>query len=126
MQNDPPSLPLKGALAVDTRDNRVGRVMATGDVPGAQGQWWLRPTGGGLEWSVPREYVAEIASGAEKWLRRCNKLPAEGILVGAADLRAVLVASEGVALDGDGMITWRGTAGEFTAKPVLPEPTLEA
>lgn len=126
MQNDPPSLPLKDALAVDTRDNRVGKVMATGDVPGAQGQWWLRPIGGGLEWSVPREHVAEIASGAEKWLRRCNKQPLEGILVGAADLRAVLVISEGVALSGDGTITWRGPAGEFTAKPVLSESALEA
>jgi hypothetical protein len=44
-------------LARDLRDDRVGEVMAEASTPGAKGQYWLRPVGGGTEWPVPVQEV---------------------------------------------------------------------
>lgn len=49
-------------LARDVRTNRVGVIMATPDELGTQRQFWLRPVGGGIEWTAPREYVQLLTS----------------------------------------------------------------
>jgi hypothetical protein len=64
-----------------------------------------------------------IAGTAEKWRRRCNGMPTEGILIDAAGLRAVLASSADVAAGTDGAITWRSNGRRFTAEPVLNEST---
>jgi hypothetical protein len=50
-------------LARDTRDGKVGEVMATPEQAGIK-TYWLRPVGGGVEYQVPREYI-EIIECAE-------------------------------------------------------------
>lgn len=67
------------------------------------------------------QVLDQITAVAEKWRRRCNGLPAEGIPVGADELRAVLTVSTGITVYDDGTITWRGPAGQFTAEPVRDE-----
>ena len=69
-----------------------------------------------------REMLDEITGVAEKWLRRCNRLPREGKLTDAATLRLVLAMSDAVAANSDGVITWRANGREFTAEPVRDEP----
>lgn len=64
----------------------------------------------------------EITAVAEKWLRRCNSQPPEGVLTGRADLRAVLAFSTDVAVYDDGTIVWTGAGRRFTAEPVRPAP----
>jgi len=59
---------------------------------------------------------------AEKYRRRCNGYPAEGILVGRADLRAVLATIAAVILGPGGVISWRVNGRGFTAEPVLDQP----
>lgn len=59
---------------------------------------------------------------AEKYRRRCNGKPAEGILVGRAELRAVLAVSAAVTLGPGGVITWRANGRGFSAEPVRDEP----
>jgi hypothetical protein len=63
----------------------------------------------------------QITATAEKWLRRCNGRPKAGILVGRANLRAVLAASKAIAVYDDGTITWQAVAGQFSAEPVQPD-----
>lgn len=65
MTGEPETLSV-GDLARDTRNERIGRVMATASTPGSKGRWWLRPPTGGLEWDVDREYLEPVtdASGA--------------------------------------------------------------
>lgn len=53
-------IPPVGAFAVDTRDGRVGQVMAV-DGPFVQ----LRPPGGGIEWDVPPQAVRAAQAGEE-------------------------------------------------------------
>jgi hypothetical protein len=62
----------------------------------------------------------EITAVAEKWLRRCNSQPPEGVLTSRADLRAVLAASTDVAVYDDGTIIWVGAGRQFSAEPVRP------
>jgi hypothetical protein len=59
---------------------------------------------------------------AEKYRRRCNGQPSEGILITAATLRVVLAAIAGVMVKPDGVIAWREDGREFTAEPVKEEP----
>lgn len=59
---------------------------------------------------------------AEKYRRRCNGKPAEGILIGGAELRTVLAFSAAVALGPGGVISWRANGRGFTAEPVQDEP----
>ena len=47
--------PEVGALARDTKRDKVGRVMAC-----TVGTVWLRPTGGGREWTARREDVEAL------------------------------------------------------------------
>lgn len=49
-------------LARDVRTDTIGEVMAKADEweKGSHGHYWLRPVGGGEEWSVPREFVQLI------------------------------------------------------------------
>jgi len=63
-------------------------------------------------------YLDEITSGTDRWLRRCNGKPAVGIPVSQHGLRIVLGDSRNVTVDADGVITWTGPAGTFTAEPV--------
>lgn len=72
-----------------------------------------RPTAAELE---------QLIATAEKWLRRCNGKPAEGIPVSGAQLRAVLDTSPGVRFDRQGRIAWRGDGRAFTAEPVHDAP----
>jgi hypothetical protein len=65
----------------------------------------------------------EITAVAEKWLRRCNGQPAEGILIDRATLRAVLAASAAVRVGPGGVVSWRSDGRGFTAEPVRDEPT---
>lgn len=67
------------------------------------------------------EKLNEIMVVAEKWLYRCNGKPDEGVLENAAGLRAVLASSSDVGVYPDGVITWTGPAGKFTAEPVRDE-----
>lgn len=66
----------------------------------------------------PIEYLDDITSTADQWLRRCNGLPAAGIPVSRGTLRAVLASSGNVSANDNGVITWIGDAGQFTAEPV--------
>lgn len=59
---------------------------------------------------------------AEKYRRRCNEQPVEGILVGRAELRAVLASSAAVTLGPGGVISWRANGRGFTAVPVRDGP----
>lgn len=63
-----------------------------------------------------------ITGTAEKWRRRCNGQPTEGILIHTAGLRAVLASSDNVTVGAGGVITWWAGGREFTAEPVLDEP----
>lgn len=71
-------------------------------------------------------WLIEITAPAEKWRRRCNGRPADGIPVTRYELRVVLAASVDVKLTPEGFITWRaadnGISPQFTAKPVQEEP----
>lgn len=67
------------------------------------------------------EVLAQVTCGAEKYLRRCNGLPPEGILTDAAGLRVVLATSAAVTIGAGGVITWRHEGRMFTAHPVLDE-----
>lgn len=73
------------------------------------------------------EYLDDILSVAEKWLRRCNGHPADGIPVSRQDLRTVLLASTDVHLDEKDRIAWRAGGPmsidnrTFTAEPVSIE-----
>jgi hypothetical protein len=69
--------------------------------------------------------IFELRLGTEKYLRRCNELPAEGIPISGIDLAAVLVASVDVELDTAGRITWRAPGNKksvFTATPASEPP----
>jgi hypothetical protein len=55
---------------------------------------------------------------AEKWRRRCNGQPSEGMPVGRIELRRVLSTSAAVAAGPNGVITWRANGRSFTAEPV--------
>ena len=44
--------PLNRPLAFDTATNCIGEVMDTADAQGSQNLYWLRPIGGGREWTV--------------------------------------------------------------------------
>ncbi|MGH3312764.1 MAG: hypothetical protein ACRDP3_19650 [Streptomyces sp.] len=53
-------IPPPGSYAVDTRSNRVGRVM------GSEGPYvQLRPPSGGREWDVPRSALRPACSAEE-------------------------------------------------------------
>lgn len=67
-----------------------------------------------------RGWLAQITS-AEKYRRYCNGREKDSSVVTGANLRAVLASSEGVQVDNEGTITWRGPAGKFTAKPIRDE-----
>lgn len=67
-------------------------------------------------------YIDQLTAGAERWLRRCNNKPGEGIPIGRESLRQQLAISADVKVDGRGWITWPGTAGTFSAEPVPNEP----
>lgn len=71
------------------------------------------------------EWLDEITGIAEKWLRRCNGLPEEGILIKAAGLRVILAACTQVTAYDDGSIAWRGPSGLFSAEPVREQPAVE-
>lgn len=60
----------------------------------------------------------QITGTAEKWRRRCNGQPAEGILIDAAGLRVVLAASAAVTVGPGGVISWRADGNAFTAELV--------
>jgi hypothetical protein len=65
------------------------------------------------------EWLDEITAPAEKWRRRCNGYPAEGILITARSLRVVLVERVGVSVNDEGVISWTdGSGRQFTAAPV--------
>lgn len=122
---EPPHIepPPVGSVARDTRTGDVGRVMprvisALVRHPSLPVLVTLRPLGGGLEWDVPVEQVESI-NAAEMWTRRCNGQPIEGVLVSRRGLLVVLQTSHHVRADALGVITWIGTAGQFTAEPVL-------
>jgi len=57
----------------------------------------------------------------QRWRRRCNGHPEEGILVGRAELRVVLAASISVSVCSDGTLAWSAPSGRFTAEPVCVE-----
>lgn len=59
---------------------------------------------------------------AEKWRRRCNGQPADGLLTDAATLRAILPSSGSVKARANGVISWSVEGREFTAEPVRDEP----
>lgn len=63
----------------------------------------------------------EVTAIAEKWRRRCNSLPAEGVLTGRVFLRMALAASTDVVVYSDGKITWVGAGRQFSAEPVRDE-----
>lgn len=68
------------------------------------------------------EWLDEITSRAEKWRRRCNGCPIEGILVTARSLRVVLASSANVSADANRVITWTDGSGQrFSAAPVYDE-----
>ncbi len=64
------------------------------------------------------EWLDEITAPAEKWRRRCNGHPVEGILITARSLRVVLVESTNVSVD-EGVISWTKDGRQFSAEPVL-------
>lgn len=68
------------------------------------------------------ETLNEITAVAEKWLRRCNGFPDEGILIGRAGLRVIVSMGESVAADSHGAITWWVNKRKFTAEPVRDGP----
>lgn len=67
------------------------------------------------------EMVKKITDIAEKWLRRCNKQPPQGMPTTRFELRLMLMMSEAVAADSTGEITWRVDGRTFTAEPVRDE-----
>jgi hypothetical protein len=70
-----------------------------------------------------RESLIAATSIAEKWLYKCNGKPAQGMLVGAANLRVVLATtSENIGVYPNGKIEWTAAARTFTAEPVRDEP----
>ena len=62
--------------------------------------------------------LERITGTAEKWRRRCNGQPADGLLTDAATLRVMLASNADVNARSDGVITWRADGREFTAEPV--------
>lgn len=64
----------------------------------------------------------QITSTSEKWKRRCNGQPEEGMLVDRATLRAVLATSAAVTVGAGGVVSWRADGRGFTAEPVRDEP----
>jgi hypothetical protein len=118
--HEPPPV---GSIARDSRTGRVGHVMprvvaALVRHPGRPILVTLRPPAGGLEWDVPLEHVQSI-SNAERWTRRCNGQPAEGIPISRRGLLVVLGTSRNVQADGTGTITWSSGTGDFSAEPIL-------
>lgn len=73
----------------------------------------------------PAQFLDDITAPAETWLRRCNNQPPEGWLVSRKALRDVLAFSttSNVSANDNGVITWFGEAGEFTAEPVRDHAT---
>jgi hypothetical protein len=63
-------------------------------------------------------WLDQISGIAEKWRRRCNGLPEEGILIKGESLRVILAVCPQVTAYDDGSITWRGPSGVFSAEPV--------
>lgn len=64
------------------------------------------------------EYLDEITSVSDQWLRRCNGQPGPGVPINRHGLRIVLASSADVAVRPNGVITWRASAGAFSAEPV--------
>lgn len=70
-------------------------------------------------------YLDSVTAAASTWLRRCNGKPEQGVITSAAALRIALGSGTGVVdvgCDAQGLITWRGPGGNFTAEPVCNEP----
>lgn len=73
--------------------------------------------------------LRQATAGTEKWLRRCNGQPADGIPVTRADLLTVLAASTDVRIDERGVISWAAPRilttrdRRFTAEPVRDDPS---
>lgn len=68
------------------------------------------------------DMLDRITSVAAKWRRRCNGMPAEGIVVNAAWLRVVLASSTNVTVGPGGVIVWPVDGRRFTFEPVKEEP----
>lgn len=66
-------------------------------------------------------WLAQITA-APLYVYRCNGLPEQGIRIRGTNLRATLATGREVTPYTDGSITWRGTAGRFTAEPVADQP----
>lgn len=69
------------------------------------------------------EHLNQITSVAEKWRRRCEGKPHEGVLTDRAGLRVILAMSDAVTASSFGIITWHADGREFTAEPVRDEPS---
>lgn len=76
----------------------------------------------------PDAATLERLAASEKWVRRCNGYPKEGMRVSRDGLLVVLYASTDVHLDTEGRIAWRGagpmstTENGFTAEPAPADP----
>lgn len=67
------------------------------------------------------EMVNKITSVAERWLRRCNRQPPQGMPTNRFELRLMLMMSQAVAANSNGKIRWRANGRDFTAEPVRDE-----
>lgn len=118
----PTEPPPVGSIARDTRTGDVGRVMPRPmaglvRISSLSILVTLRPIQGGLEWDVPIEHVERI-SDAERWIRRCNGQPEDGIPISRQGLLIVLGTSRNIRADEASTITWTAAGREFTAEPV--------